>query len=170
MLFFSCLFVFVSRLSSWCFTFKLRRIPAAGVCGRVKPEVPPRRTVPSLLLSLTLGFTKRALCLRWQDVLATDLEKVAKTGCLVRKREAGDVWAPSGTFHSTAVEDTQQSLSPLVVSVLSSSYPFIHLCSGLQFALYARAHLVSSGFGWISPRHVFPLPSRRGHTSLLSRG
>ncbi|MED6270084.1 hypothetical protein CHARACLAT_006286, partial [Characodon lateralis] len=24
---------------SWCFTFKLCRIPAAGVCGRVKPEV-----------------------------------------------------------------------------------------------------------------------------------
>lgn len=51
-------------LSGWRFAFKLRCILAAGGCGRMMPEVPPRRTVPSLLLNLTLGFTKRALCLR----------------------------------------------------------------------------------------------------------
>lgn len=116
---YTCLFL--PWLSKWRFTFKLRRILAAGSCGRMMPEVPPRRIVPSLLLNLTLGFTKRALCLRWQDALATDLEKVAETGCLVRKREAGDVSAPSGTFHGTAVGDALQSLSRPSSSALSFS-------------------------------------------------
>lgn len=33
----------------------------------------------------------KPFCLLWQDALATDLEKVPKTACLVKKREAGDV-------------------------------------------------------------------------------
>lgn len=46
---------------------------------------------------------------------------MAKTGCLVRKREAGDVLAPSGTFHGTAVGDAPQSLSLCSSSTLSLS-------------------------------------------------
>ncbi|PWA19635.1 hypothetical protein CCH79_00006753 [Gambusia affinis] len=83
-------------------------------------SLPAPPYTPSLLESLaddafTFEFTAVPLSASQLfagiDVLATDLEKVAKTGCLVRKREAGDVWAPSGTFHGTAVGDTERSLS-----------------------------------------------------------
>lgn len=74
-------------------------------------------------------------------MLATDLEKVAKTGCLVKKREAGDVWAPSGTFHGTAVGDASLSLSLLILSLC---HPTIHLFSLVEALL--SFHLVCGGF------------------------
>lgn len=46
-----------------CCTYRVCCVLAAGSCGRMMLEVPPARAVPSLLLSLTLGFTKQALCL-----------------------------------------------------------------------------------------------------------
>lgn len=152
-------------LSGWRFKFKLRRVLAAGGCGRMMPEVPPQRTVPSLLLNLTLGFTKRALCLRWQDALATDLEKGGQDGLSCKEvREAGDVLAPSGTFHGTAVE------RPCNPSLCSSSP--LSLFSSYYLSLFPllSSHLVSGGFAW-NPYHVPPpSTSHRGHSSLLSRG
>lgn len=154
------------KSSAVCFTFRLRHILAASGCGRMMPEVLPRRTVPSELLNLTLGFTKRALCLRWQNALATDLEKVAKTACLVKKGEAGDVWAPSGTFHGTAVGAASQSLFPLVLHFFSLSphYPSLFPSLGCT--------VIPSSQWWFFmnlPVPHFPPPRHWGHSSLLSR-
>lgn len=143
--------------ASGAFAFGPRRILAAGSCGRMMPEVPPRRIVPSLLLNLTLGFTKRALCLRWQDALATDLEKVAKTGCLVRKREAGDVSAPPGTFFMLPPSETPHNPSRTPPSP-ALSRPLVPLSISVP-RLWSplSSRLVTGGFSWT------PVPLRPPH-------
>lgn len=140
-------------LSGWRFKFKLRCVLAAGGCGRMMPEVPPQRTVPSLLLNLTLGFTKRALCLRWQDALATDLEKGGQDGLSCKEvREAGDVLAPSGTFHGTAVE------RPCNPSLCSSSP--LSLFSSYYLSLFPTlaSALIPSSQWWFCMNLPIPCP------------
>lgn len=140
-------------LSGWRFKFKLRRVLAAGGCGRMMPEVPPQRTVPSLLLNLTLGFTKRALCLRWQDALATDLEKGGQDGLSCKEvREAGDVLAPSGTFHGTVVE------RPCNPSLCSSSP--LSLFSSYYLSLFPTlaSALIPSSQWWFCMNLPIPCP------------
>lgn len=78
------------------------------------------------LVTPQLDFGFRALCLRWQDALATDLEKVAKTGCLVKKREA---WWCIGSFWDLSWDCCWRRLAiplsthPVLFLSLSSHYP-----------------------------------------------